>query len=282
MTSYNTGDGAVSIPLTAQVTNVFPRVNEDGLPFGYDNLQDLIDREQIKESEKYTQEINIPDAGGEDTEKLAKVINDNNAATMRALNGQWDEDPKEEKEDRTSAAWQARSEIDDEDSASLTQENNEILLYKTALPNFFLPKKTVTKDFYSNYINSGEEYILTPLSDYGLVKTFSACGDEFGVLGYFIRQDKDKPEGSEQYFRSVVNTTCDGLYVDATGFCKGDSAIYSNQASSADGVKIQNGFITEIPNNGIISKDNYTNQESWLKAINYFYTKNYESSSSAM
>ena len=278
MTSYNTGDGAVSIPLTAQVTNVFPRVNEDGLPFGYDNLQDLIDREQIKESEKYTQEINIPDAGGEDTEKLAKVINDNNAATMRALNGQWDEDPKEKEEEEPSAAWKARSEIDDEDSALLTQENNEILHYKTALPNFFLPKKTVTKDFYSNYINSGEEYILTPLSDYGLVKTFSSCGDEFGVLGYFIRQDKDKPEGSERYFRSVVNTTCDGLYVDATGFCKGDSAIYSNQASSADGVKIQNGFITEIPDNGIISKDNYTNQESWLKAINYFYTKNYVAS----
>ena len=274
MTSYNTGDGAVSIPLTAQVTNVFPRVNEDGLPFGYDNLQDLIDVEQIKESEKYTQEIKIPDAGGEDVEKIAKVINDNNDALLRALNGQW-EDPKEEGEEEPSAAWEARSEIDDEDSKLLTQENNEILHYKTALPNFFLPKKTVTKDFYSNYINSGEEYVLTPLSNYGLVKTFSACGDEFGVLGYFIRNDKESPEGSEKYFRSVVNTTCDGLYVDATGFCKGDSAIYSNQKSTADGVKIQNGLITEIPNNGIISKDNYTNQESWLKAINYFYTKNY-------
>jgi hypothetical protein len=275
MSSYNIGDGTVNISLAAG-GNVLPRINEDGLPFGYDNLQDLIDVEQINESEKYAQEIQIPDGRDEESEsQVVKAIEDNFAATMKALNGEFEDDKEE---DRTSDAWVTRSEIDSQDSDLLTQANNETPVYKTALPGFFLPKKIITKDFYSNYINSGEEYIITPLSNYGLAPTFAACGNEFGVLAYYIREDKDRPEGSETRFRSVINSTCDGLYVDATGFCKGDSAIYSNKRSRVNGIKIQNGSITEIPENGIISKNSYIDQESWLKAVNYFYTKNYVAS----
>ena len=272
MTSYSTGVGTVNISIAAG-DNVLPRINEDGLPFGYDNLQDLIDVQQISESEKYAQEIQIPDAGDdEDESQVAKAIEDNYSATIKAINGEFEDDNTNNQD---SDAWKIRAEIDNEDSDLLTQANNEIQNYKTALPNFPLPKKIITKDFYSNYLNSGESYIVTPLSSYGLDPTFALCGDQYGVLAYYINEDKNRPEGSETMFRSVINSTCGGLYVDATGFCKGDSAIYSNKKSFVDDIKIQNGLVTEIPENGVISKNNYINQESWLKAVNYFYTKNY-------
>jgi uncharacterized membrane protein YgcG len=273
MSSYDIGDGPVTISLSSGL-NVFPRVNEDGSPFGYDNLQDLIDVEQIAESEKYAQDIQIPDAGDEEDEsQLSKAIEDNFSATIKAINGEFEEDPQD---NRDGEAWEVRSQIDSNDEEYLTQQNNEIQYYKTALPNFPLPKKIITKDFYSNYINSGESYIVTPLASYGLDPTFTACGDQFGVLGYYINESE--VPGQESVFRTVVNSTCDGLYIDATGFCKGDSAIYDNKRYKTDGLKIQNGLVTQITESGVISKDAFINQESWLKAINYFYTKNYVAS----
>jgi len=50
MTSYNIGEGAVNISI-ASGDNVYPRISEDGEPFGYENLQDLIDVEEVQESE---------------------------------------------------------------------------------------------------------------------------------------------------------------------------------------------------------------------------------------
>lgn len=275
MTSYNTGEGLVNITLTSG-GNVLPRINEDGLPFGYENLQDLIDIEQISESEKYAQEVEIPDVKTDkDESTLFKSIEDNFSATMKALNGEFGDEIEKTTD---LEAWGKREEIDKEDIDLLNKANNQSPIYKTALPNFPLPKKNITKDFYSNYINSGESYIVTPLGNYGQVPTFVSCGDEFGVLTYNISKDKNAPPGSENVFRTVINSTCDGLYIDATGFCKGDSAIYSNKKVAKDGSKIQNGLVTRIPENGTISKINYIDQDSWLNAVNYFYNKNYVAS----
>lgn len=274
MTSYNIGNGAVNITLSSG-DNVYPRINEDGQPFGYDNLQDLIDVEQIQESEKYAQDTQIPDAGDEEDESvLAKTITNNFDALAKALDGNFGEDSDEKTQGE---AWEVRNTIDQEDESLLTIANNEISPYRVALPNFPLPKKFITRDFYSNYINSGESYVVIPLASYGLNATFVSCGDQFGVLAYYINEDEN-PEAPEPVFRTVVNSTCDGYYIDASGFCKGDTAIYDNNKSYSNSLKIQNGLATQIPENGIISKANFIGQEPWSKAINYFYTKNYVAS----
>ncbi len=273
MTSYDIGNGTVTLNVGAG-SNVYPRINENGQPFGYDNLQDLIDVEQIQESEEYAQEIKIDDGEGEEDEsKLAQALEDNFKATQNALKGIFGEDDLDGR-----AGIEERLEIDKKDLEALTKENNIVQYYKTALPNFPLPKKIITKDFYSNYLNTGENYVVTPLDHYGLVTTFVSCGDKYGVLAYYLIESE---EGSdEKKFRSVVNSTCAGLYIKETGFCKGDSAIYDNNQgySAILNLNYQNGLITQIPENGIISKSNYTNESSYLKAVNYFYTKNYLSS----
>jgi len=51
MSSYNLGTGAVNISLNAGGA-VYPRISEDGEPFGYENVQDLIDVEQLNEIRK--------------------------------------------------------------------------------------------------------------------------------------------------------------------------------------------------------------------------------------
>ena len=273
MTSYNIEEEAVNISI-ASGDNVYPRISEDGEPFGYENLQDLIDVEEVQESEKYAQDIQIPDAGDEEDEsQLEKNITDNFEALARAYN----DDFGEEKNENQGEAWEQRALIDSEDAAYLTSANNEMAAYQTALPNFPLPKKIITKDFYSNYINSGESYIVVPLSTYGLQHTFVSLGDQLGSLGYYINEDKNA-SAPEPVFRTVVNSTCDGYYVDATGVCNGTSAIYDNKRYAADDLKIENGLVTQIKEDGTISKTNYISQESWLRAINYFYTKNYVTS----
>jgi hypothetical protein len=274
MTSYDVGNGTVTLNVGVG-SGVYPRINEDGQPFGYDNLQDLIEIDQIKESEKYAQEIQIPDAGDEEDEnQLAQKITDNYQATQNAIMGIFEGDKPDER-----PGMEERRDIDNKDLMVLTKENNIVQYYKTALPNFPLPKKIITKDFYSNYLNSGENYVVIPLERYGLIPTFVSCGDKYGVLAYYFNESP--VEGAvEPVFRSVVNSTCGGLYVNQTGFCKGDSAIYDNNQgySAVLNLKYQNGSITRIPKNGIISKSNYVDEPSYLKGVNYFYTKNYVSS----
>lgn len=274
MTSYDIGNGLVTLTINPGDA-VYPRVNENGDPFGYNNLQDLIDIEQIQESEKYAQDIKIEDdEDKEDESKLTKAIEDNYKATQDAIEGKFGPDDSIEFD----SGMQERLEIDEEDLEALTKENNVIQSYKISLPNFPLPKKIITKDFYSNYLNTGENYVVTPLDHYGLVPTFLSCGDKYGVLAYYLIQSEEGAD--EKKFRSVVNSTCAGLYIKETGFCKGNSAIYDNNQgySAILNLNYQNGLITQIPENGIISKSNYTNESSYLKAINYFYTKNYVSS----
>lgn len=274
MTSYNTGEGLVQLTINSG-SGVYPRINEDGQPFGYDNLQDLIDVEQIQESEKYAQDIQVSDAGDEeDGSKLAETLKDNYEATQKAINGIF-ESEGEDKRDGV----QERLDIDEKDLNALTRENNVFEYYKTALPNFPLPKKIIGKDFYSNYLNSGEKYVVVPLEHYGLIPTFVSCGNKYGVLAYYLNESEEA-NVVEPVFRSVVNSTCAGLYVNETGFCKGDSAIYDNRQGYSEvlNLKYENGSVTRIPESGIISKSNYVNEESYLKAVNYFYTKNYEAS----
>ena len=273
MSSYDIGQGLVVLE-TGLGSGVYPRINEDGQPFGYDNLQDLIDVEQIQESEKYAQEIQIPDAGDEEDEsQLAKKLTDNFEATQNAIKGIFAGDETDERDGA-----QQRLLIDEKDLDALTRENNVVQYYKTILPNFPLPKKIITKDFYSNYLNSGESYVVIPLQNYGLVPTFVSCGNKYGVLAYYLNEREEVSE--EPIFRSVVNSTCDGLYINQTGFCNGQSAIYGNNQGYSEflDLKYQNGSITRIPENGIISKSNYVDEQSYLKGVNYFYTKNYETS----
>ena len=274
MTSYNTGEGLVQLTINPG-DSVYPRINEDGQPFGYDNLQDLIDVEQIQESEKYAQDIQVSDAGDEeDGSKLAETLKDNYEATQNAINGIFEPEGKD-----TRDGVQERLDIDEKDLNALTRENNVFEYYKTALPNFPLPKKIIGKDFYSNYLNSGEKYVVVPLEHYGLIPTFVSCGNKYGVLAYYLNESEEA-NVVEPVFRSVVNSTCAGLYVNETGFCKGDSAIYDNRQGYSEvlNLKYENGSVTRIPENGIISKSNYVDEQSYLKAVNYFYTKNYEAS----
>jgi len=274
MTSYKTGEALVQLTINPG-DSVYPRVNEDGQPFGYDNLQDLIDVEQIQESEKYAQDIQVSNAGdAEDGSKLAEMLKDNYEATQNAINGIF----KTEKED-TRDGVQNRLDIDEKDLNVLIKENNVFQYYKTALPNFPLPKKIIGKDFYSNYLNSGEKYVVVPLEHYGLTPTFVSCGNKYGVLAYYLNESEED-NVVEPVFRSVVNSTCAGLYINETGFCKGDSAVYDNRQGYSEilNLKYENGSVTRIPENGIISKSNYVDEQSYLKAVNYFYTKNYEAS----
>ena len=151
MTGYNIGNGTVTLNVGVG-SGVYPRINENGQPFGYDNLQDLIDVEQIQESEKYAQEIKIDDGEDEEDEsKLAQALQDNFKRNQNAIKGIFEPDDLDERE-----GMQERLDIDEKDLEALTKENNIVQYYKTALPNFPLPKKIITKDFYSNYLNSGE------------------------------------------------------------------------------------------------------------------------------
>jgi len=152
-----------------------------------------------------------------------------------------------------------------EDFAALNS-NQESPPIKSFLSNFPLPKKIISKDYYTNYLNSGETYIITPISAYS-IPIFVYCGNESLALGRAFGTQEVK----------LINPTALGLRIDEVSFCKGDSALDDYREAGED-VYTENGTVTRIPSDGIIKKTNYIDKEAWLNAINYFYTKNYVNS----
>lgn len=152
-----------------------------------------------------------------------------------------------------------------EDFAALNS-NQESPPIKSFLSNFPLPKKIISKDYYTNYLNSGETYIITPISAYSK-PIFVSCGNESLALGRALGTEEVK----------LINPTSLGSRIDEVSFCKGDSGL-DDHREVPDDIYFENGTVTRIPSDGIIKKINYKDKEAWLNAINYFYTKNYVNS----
>lgn len=281
MSEYKMSESApiVTISLAAG-DQVYPRIQQNGSSYGLNDVKDLVNVQEVIESEKYAQDLQAQEAvSDEEDEETFKVLadamksyTDQLAAALKDDDGSYG---GEDAEDVTKIR-KTRIEQDQLDTLNLINQNNSVMTYKVPLPNFPLPKKTYTRDYFSNYLNTGERYVLCPLSNYTNIPIFASYGNEYGVLAYYINEDQEKGKRTNQpYYRTVVNSTCKGIYIDEVTFCKGDTAIYDNTRYSVDDLNIQNGLVTQIPSNGIIKKDNYFNPENWKTAINYYYTKNY-------
>ena len=152
------------------------------------------------------------------------------------------------------------NDLSEEELLSSPNNISETSSIKIFLQDFPLPKKIIPQDYYSNHLNSGESYIVLPVESYSSLITIP-CGNELVTLYRDIRGEQSR----------LINSTCAGLRIGEVSFCKGDTAIeYLNKADK--------GSVTRIPSDGVIKKSNYTAEQSWLNAINYFYTKNYVSS----
>ena len=281
MSEYKMSESApvVTISLAAG-DQVYPRIQQNGSSYGLNDVKDLVNVQEVIESEKYAQDLQAQEAvSDEEDEETFKVLadamksyTDQLAAALKDDDGSYG---GEDAEDVTKIR-NTRIEQDQLDTLNLINQNNSVMTYKVPLPNFPLPKKTYTRDYFSNYLNTGERYVLCPLSNYTNIPIFASYGNEYGVLAYYINEDQEKGKRTNQpYYRTVVNSTCKGIYIDEVTFCKGDTAIYDNTRYSVDDLNIQNGLVTQIPSNGIIKKDNYFNPENWKTAVNYYYTKNY-------
>jgi len=285
MSEYKMSESAPVVTISLNAGNqVYPRIQQNGVPYGLNDVKDLVDMQQLIESEKYAQDLKAQEAvADEEDGETFKVL----AAAMTSYTDQLaaalkDDDNGSYGGDSTDigAIIDTRSIQDKRDTLDLINQNNLITTHKVALPNFPLPKKTYTRDYFSNYLNTGERYVLCPLSNYTEIPIDAYYGNEYGTLAYYINQQKiDTAKITKQpNYRTVVNSTCKGIYIDEISFCKGDSAIYDSNKYNAESSNIQNGLVTQIPSNGIIKKDDYVNPENWKTAVNYYYTKNYVSS----
>lgn len=262
---------------------VYPRITESGGVYKLNDVEDLVDILEVIESEKYAQDLESQQAIAEEEDgETFKALTDGFKSYSDQLKAalQEDDGSYEGSNESVSEIIQERYEQDIKDTSDLLNQNNQIISYKVTLPNFLLPKKTYTQDYFSNYLNTGEQYILTPLSNYTSIPIFAFYGNQYGTLAYYINEDPARQQITNQpFYRTVVNSTCKGIYINESSFCKGDSAIYDNRSYSSNGVNFQNGLVTEIPSsNGVIKKENYITLDSWKNAVNYYYTKNYVSS----
>ena len=225
---------------------VYSTVIEDGNAYDYKNfLTEAEIASQLKEQiKKYPEERSLSDSISDSISDLFS-----------------DEDSKKEAIDSAELA----------NYTSNLEKNSKPYLIKYFLQNFPLPKKTISKDYYSNYLNSGESYIVTPLEGY-FSDVLVNCGGAYPYLGKAALYTLE--EGEAPQIKSV-NQTTNGLQIGVVDFCKGDSATKWTNQNDEDPKLYENGGVTQIPENGIIKKINYKSKESWEKAINYFYTKNY-------
>lgn len=264
MSSYNMGDGSSTKTIAlSQGDSVYPRISEDGKVYRSNSVKDLVNIEQILESEEFAQNLELQQSASEESESvIGKTMSNYFEALTDALKDDFGEDTIEEE---TSEIVKVKNAIEIKDAQNLLNENSSVIKNETALPAFQLPKKLITSDFYSNYLNSGEKYVALPLSKYNIFSTLS-YGDSYGILGVNI-SEKD---------RSVYNSTCEGIYIDEVSFCRGDTATQKFRFPVSSEISYSKGSVTEIPySDGIIRKENYENQLSWQNAINYYYTKNY-------
>ena len=283
MSEYKMSDSSaiVTIPLAAN-DQVYPRIQQNGSSYGLNEVKDLVDFQEIIESEQYAQDLQAQEGvEEEEDEDTFKALANGMKTYTDQLNAALSDDDGsyEGSNSDIQKIIETRVEQDQQDTLDLINQNNELMSYKVALPNFPLPKKTYTSDYFSNYLNTGERYVLSPLSNYTSIPIFASYGNEYGTLAYYINEDPARGKITNQpYYRTVVNSTCKGIYIDESTFCKGDTAIYDNTRYNVDDLNIQNGLVTQIPSNGIIKKDNYVNPENWKTAVNYYYTKNYVAS----
>jgi hypothetical protein len=233
MSGYNASGIGSGIINLAFGSGVYPRTIQDGQSYSY---TDFMTPEEALNQLKEQEEIKYASYSQDTTEPLI------------------DEDQKFKNDLMIN-----------EDFAALNS-NQESPPIKSFLSNFPLPKKIISKDYYTNYLNSGETYIITPISAYS-IPIFVYCGNESLALGRAFGTQEVK----------LINPTALGLRIDEVSFCKGDSALDDYREAGED-VYTENGTVTRIPSDGIIKKTNYIDKEAWLNAINYFYTKNYVNS----
>lgn len=277
LSGYNLGDGNNQVINLTVGDQVYPRLIQDGFPYKQNELSNLVDFQQILEKEKNLQDLSVDpqdiEATEEEESKLAQTIKDNFAAYARALNDELGDEDSNFGGTVTDIV-NERSRQDAEDTYSLLEQNENTPLQKNLLPNYPLPKRTYTSDYFSNYLNSGEQYVLVPAQEYSLNFSYAAYGDEYGTLGYYIEEDESRD--LQPIYRTVINTTSKGVYINETGFCDGQTAFYLPTTYYDGFVNMENGLVTEIPSSdGVIKKSNYFNKISWKSAINYFYSKNY-------
>lgn len=259
---------------------VYPRVVEDGSIYNRNDVSYLVDINEEIDLAKSNEDLQIDSES--DESQLVKTIEDNLKRVADAINNELSEGETSEFTESADVIGE-RNRQDKQDQLSLLNNNNAIMEQKFTLPNFPLPKKTYSVDYYSNYLNSGEQYVLTPLVNYTSTPIYSFYGEDNGVLVYYINNDPERGAVTNQpNYRTVINSTCDGVYINDFSFCKGDTAIYDNRRYSNTDRKLENGLVTKIPSNGVIKKDSYFDSESWASAINYFYQKNYVSSFSVL
>ena len=283
MSEYKMSGSATVVTISlASGNQVYPRIQQNGSSYGLNDVKNLVNVQEIIESEQYAQDLQAQEDVAEEEEgetfkvlaDAMKSYTDQLAAALKDDDGSYAGDADEIKQ-----ITDARIKQDQQDILDSINQNNSVMTYKVTLPNFPLPKKTYTRDYFSNYLNTGERYVLCPLSNYTNIPIFASYGNEYGVLAYYINEDQEKGKRTNQpYYRTVVNSTCKGIYIDEISFCKGDSAIYDSTKYNSEFSNIQNGLVTQIPSNGIIKKDNYVNPENWKTAVNYYYAKNYISS----
>ncbi len=160
-----------------------------------------------------------------------------------------------------------------EDFAGFTTEpltaptqDASIVLEKVDLPLLTLPKDQVSKDYYSNYLNSGESYIGVPFSQYGLEPNYDILhfGNQVGFIGYYINSNAT---------RTVENPSAGGIFINKKEACLGENPkteLTENRIKFLSGKSIRGAKTSS----GEFKKQDYTDQTSWYNAINYFYTKN--------
>lgn len=255
LTGIVTGGVTGTIDLVSG-SEVYPRnIQSDTYDQSY--LRELANLSELEYNEEVVQNDDDVEAVESDTSTLAKAVNDYYSQLAELLSDD-DTRPINDNPDRVS-----KYSVDEEEIVEQYIENNSNGLLKFALPTLSLPKDTIDKGYYSNYLNSGESYIALPLVEYSADPSYVYYGNQNGQLAYYT---------SNSLLRSSINSTAGGITIGATGLCVGDSAVYSK--ASSDTISFYNGRDLNIDVDGVIKKDNYTDPDKWSESVNYFYAKN--------
>lgn len=239
-------------------SEVYPR-NIQSNSYDQSYLRELANLSELEYNEAVVQGDDAVEATESDTSTLAKAINDYYQQLAELLSDD-ETRPANDNSDRVS-----KYSVDEEENVEQYIENNSNGLLKFVLPTLSLPKNTIDKGYYSDYLNSGESYIALPLVEYSADPSFVYYGNQLGQLSYYT-------DNNSNPLRSSINSTAGGITIEATGLCVGDSAIRSN--ASSDTISFYNGRDLNIDADGVIKKDNYTDPDKWSESVNYFYAKN--------
>lgn len=271
LTGVNTGNGSSAIVYNiSTASGAYPRV----LPYSKLNTNQLLELANVDDliySEEYAQEAAANVDYGDES-NLVKNLKQDVGNRLDLMNQLLQDDPFSNpslgslNSDDITRRW-----VDDKEIQDLNNSNSQQIIEKSTLPILPLPKESVEQSYYSSYLNSGENYIALPLNSYNSNINYIYYGDGYGQLGYYIDEYDNKN------YRTIVNSTCGGVFINKTGLCVGDTAIYASMPY-IDGIYFLNGVDTAIPANGVITKSNYVSTDRWVDSLNYYYVKNYISS----